>query len=204
MINEGKNDRYIFHAVVVIGGPGSGKSYIGKRLAGMFGLKVVNPDTITEWFIKTKNLPAGEVYSRYGEKTDALHKEQLAGYLDGRLGLLLDGTGRRREVVESIIASLREIGYLVMVLFVNTDVEVASERNSKRDRVVDDSFLRSAHKDVVSNLGYYFNLVDGKIVVLDNTDISDHRPFDHAVGYVRRFLQERVPDTPAVRAWWRS
>jgi tRNA uridine 5-carbamoylmethylation protein Kti12 len=44
-----------------------------------------------------------------------------------------------------MVNTLKELGYLVMILFVNTDIDIASKRNAERERSVPDSFLRQAH-----------------------------------------------------------
>ena len=56
-LDEGVNDPGIFKAVVLAGGPGSGKSYVAKKLGlKTLGLLVVNSDSFFELLMKKKGL----------------------------------------------------------------------------------------------------------------------------------------------------
>ena len=203
MIVEGKHDEHIFHAVIVLGGPGAGKSYIGGKIARTYGLKVVNPDTMYT-FIKEKNRdPDWEQAYTEPDRVKRLLTGQLGGYLAGRLGILYDGTGREQKNIEEMVNTLKELGYLVMILFVNTDIDIARKRNAERERSVPDSFLRQAHQDISLNLGYYHGLVNGRFLVLDNSHDGDTY-LDYAMKYIASFLREPVPQSPAVKAWYRD
>ena len=48
-LEEGPNDPHIFKAVFMAGGPGSGKSYVARKMLGSSGLKSVNSDEIYEY-----------------------------------------------------------------------------------------------------------------------------------------------------------
>ena len=56
-IDEGVNDPGIFKAIILAGGPGSGKSYVAKKLGlKTLGLIVVNSDNFFELLMKRKGL----------------------------------------------------------------------------------------------------------------------------------------------------
>ena len=55
------------------------------------------------------------------------------------------------------------------MVFVNTSLEVAKERNEKRDRVLPDDLLEKSWKDVQNNLGKFQNLFGGNFRIVDNT-----------------------------------
>ena len=140
-ILEGPNDPHIFKAVFLAGGPGSGKSYVARDLLQGTGLKPLNSDDVYEYLARKNNMdlsdpevvgsPQGqEIRDRAKEITKT--REDL--YLDGRLGLVIDGTGKDVAKVSKSKNELNELGYDTMMLFVNTSEEVAQQRNSSRKR----------------------------------------------------------------------
>ena len=53
-----------------------------------------------------------------------------------RLGLVIDGTGRDYDTDFLSNEIIKELGYDTYMIFVNTSLKVALERNAKRDRSV--------------------------------------------------------------------
>ena len=98
-LQEGVYDPNILKAFFMAGGPGSGKSYVVQRTTGGLGLKVVNSDEIFEKKLKAAGLslkmPDNEQSMRdpIRDKSKVLTKKRKEGYLEGRLGLVIDGTG---------------------------------------------------------------------------------------------------------------
>ena len=67
--------------------------------------------------------------------------KQIAGMqmkmaLEGRLGIIIDSTARDVEKIEQQAQNLRAIGYDIHMVFVNTTLEVALDRNRSRPRPV--------------------------------------------------------------------
>ena len=54
---------------------------------------------------------------------------QMKLYIDGRLGLILDGTGKDYNKISTIKKQLDTLGYDSYMIFVNTSLEVALDRN---------------------------------------------------------------------------
>ena len=73
--------------------------------------------------------------------------------LEGRLGLIIDSTARDVEKIQQQAQNLRSIGYDIHMVFVNTTLEVALERNRNRPRVLPDAIVISSHKQIQKNLG---------------------------------------------------
>ena len=70
--------------------------------------------------------------ARAKKVTDA----RKGGYLGGRLGLIIDGTGREYDKIAKQSIQLKQLGYDTHMIFVNTSLDTALERNAKRDRTV--------------------------------------------------------------------
>ena len=55
-MDEGVNDPHIFKAVFLAGGPGSGKSFVAKKILGGTGLRSINSDEVYEFLMKSRVL----------------------------------------------------------------------------------------------------------------------------------------------------
>jgi thymidylate kinase len=55
------------------------------------------------------------------------------------------------------------------MVFVNTSLEVALERNKNRDRVLSDELVTKIWKDCQNNLGAFQSMFSGSFVIVDNT-----------------------------------
>ena len=137
-LQEGLYDPNIFKAYFLAGGPGSGKSYVVKKSTGGTGLKIVNSDDIFEKLLKQANLslkmPDDELIPRdkVRDRAKALTKLRRDNYVEGRLGLVIDGTGKDLDKITNQASDLKQIGYDVYMIFVNTSLDVALENNQKR------------------------------------------------------------------------
>ena len=56
------------------------------------------------------------------------------GYMEGRLGMIIDGTGHNFQKIKKEKKQLEALGYDCYMVFVNTTLPVAQERNKKRAR----------------------------------------------------------------------
>ena len=143
-VEEGVNDPHIFKAVFMAGGPGSGKSFVAKKMLRGTGLKMVNSDEVFELIMNKDNLPLDPdtIASPDGQSrrdnAKVLTKKRESIYIDGRLGLVIDGTGKDVMKIGKTQERLQQMGYDTMMLFVNTSLEVAQQRNTKRDRSIPD------------------------------------------------------------------
>ena len=201
-LQEGVYDPNIFKAFFLAGGPGSGKSYVVRRTTGGTGLKVVNSDDAFESLLKKAGLSLKmppEEFERK-EKVRAHAKEltakRQANYLDGRLGLIIDGTGRQSSKILRQKSSLEELGYDTYMIFVNTSIDVALERNEKRARSLQSSFVIKSWKDVQSNIGAFNNMFRKGFIVVDNND-ADEDVFQSVWKRVQGLLRKKVTNTRA-------
>ena len=160
-LQEGVYDPNIFKAIFLAGGPGSGKSYvINKTLRGQ-GLKVVNSDNAFEILLKKAGLslrmPEREKYQRdiVRGRAKELTTARQTNYIEGRLGLIIDGTGRDYDRISKQAAELQNLGYDTYMIFVNTSLDVALQRNEKRTRRVEDGIVKRSWSAVQQNIGKF-------------------------------------------------
>ena len=107
ILREGVYDPGIFKAFFLAGGPGSGKTFVTRAAFAGTGLKVVNSDASFERAMKKAGLslkmPDAEEYFRniVRAKAKMTTATQLDTYMQGRLGLVIDATGRDINVINT-------------------------------------------------------------------------------------------------------
>ena len=175
-LQEGVYDPNIFKAFFIAGGPGSGKSFVVRKTTGGLGMKVVNSDDVFEKLLDkeglSKKMPESEREPRdiVRAKAKRLTSAKKANYLEGRLGLILDGTGKDYDKITRQATKLKQIGYDVHMIFVNTSLDVALARNTKRKRTVPESIVIKSWNDVQRNIGKFSQYFRQNFVVVDNND----------------------------------
>ena len=201
-IQEGLYDPNIFKAFFLAGGPGSGKSYVVRRTTGGTGLKIVNSDTAFESLLKKAGLslkmPPEEFERKEVQRQRAKEftEKVKKNYLEGRLGLIIDGTGKDANKILKQKASLEELGYDTYMIFVNTSLDVALKRNEERPRSLQKQIVVSGWKDVQSNLGTFSNIFRQGFIVVDNND-ADEDAFQIVWKRVQGLLRKKVTNTRA-------
>ena len=147
-LDEGVNDPGIFKAVILAGGPGSGKSFVAKKLGlKTLGLIVVNSDLFFVQLLKRKGLslkmPENELEDREVARMAAKVStdKRLKSLVDARLGVIIDSTSGDQKKTTSIIKMLKKAGYDVKVVFIQTSLETAKMRNKQRARTLPDKVV---------------------------------------------------------------
>lgn len=207
-LNEGVNDPAIFKAIFLAGGPGSGKSFIvGKTAVQPLGFKLINSDPAFEAALKKANLkPTPEdIFSEKGQfaraRAKALTDKQMKLAVDGRLGMVIDGTGKDYDKIEAQVLALRQIGYDVMMIFVNTDLETAQERNLKRERTLPAAVVEKMWSDVQRNIGKFQNLFRSRMVIIDNSTGADYETdVKRAYGKILTWVKSDIKN-PVAQKW---
>jgi dephospho-CoA kinase len=204
-LQEGVYDPNIFKAFFLAGGPGSGKSYVVRRTTGGTGLKIVNSDDAFEKLLKDAGLslkmPPEEEQERDVARSRAkqITKARQTNYIEGRLGLIIDGTGKDYDKIARQSQQLRELGYDTYMIFVNTSLDTALERNAKRARSVPESIVVQSWKDVQSNIGKFNNHFGSGMIIVDNNDAGED-VFSKVWKRVQGLLRNKVKNGRA-KAW---
>ena len=201
-INEGVYDPGIFKAFFLAGGPGSGKTFVTSSAFAGTGLKLVNSDVKFERDLKKANLslkmPDEEAYFR-----DIIRKgakefvgKQLDQYLKGRLGLIIDSTARDYSVIQRQYNLLRNIGYDCYMVFVNTSLDVAIERNRTRSRSIPEYIVQKSWKGVQANMGAFQKVFGhSKMLIVDNNR-DDKELVTQTLNTASRFIRSRMRTKP--------
>ena len=197
-ITEGPYDPFRHKAIFFAGSPGSGKTYIARKLAGAFqGLKQVNMDIIFKHLMTKKNLswkmPPEEEPERekQRQRSKELVAKQQQTYAKGGLGLLIDSTGRIYGTVEKIKNELESQGYQTTMIFVNTDLETALRRNKQRERTLPDELIHKNYKVIEQNIGRFQRLFDDVHIINNSDSVQNEVPeqLETLEKEIRKFLQ---------------
>ena len=185
-LNEGVYDPGILKAFFLAGGPGSGKSFVSGKVTGGQGLKFINSDAYFERLLKKAGMGM-DIEKLYGaedtkikvdtlrSKAKASAKRTEANYLEGRLGVIFDGTGDDYEKIEGLRQKCIELGYDTYMIFVNTSLDVALQRNQARERTVPINVVKDSWNSVQNNLGKFQNLFGREnMIVVDNNEFKEN------------------------------
>ena len=219
-IEEGVHDPGIFKAFFTAGGPGSGKSYVagqggmggtqkGKMMMSPFGLKIVHSAPMYEKLLKDAGLQAipKDISSKRGQAIRDVAKglvgKRQAGWVEGRLGLLIDGTGKDYKKIQKLRGSLDSIGYDTYMLFVNTSLDVALQRNAMRTRKLDATEVEKMWNAVQQNMGK-FQLLFGRrnFILIDNNSAAED-VFHKLFVQIKTLVDDPVTSKAAL-AWIRA
>ena len=205
-LQEGLYDPNIFKAFFLAGGPGSGKSYVVRKTTGGLGLKIVNSDDVFERLLDkeglSKLMPPEELEPREVEraKSKKLTAARQTNYVEGRLGIIIDGTGKDFDKISGQARKLQGLGYDTYMIFVNTSIDTALERNVQRGesggRTVPKALTIKLWKDVQSNMGKFSQLFRRNFIIVDNNNVDDD-VFADVSKQIRSLLRIKVSNTRA-------
>jgi len=206
---EGVYDRSIFKAFFLAGGPGSGKSWVSSKTLSGAGMKVINSDDAFESLLKRekmslnfKDYTPAELIRRdeIRAKAKRMTAASLGAAIQGRLGLIIDSTARNVPKIEFEQAHMRGIGYDTFMVFVNTTLEVAMQRNNERPRKLPDAIVIQNHKEVQANIGRLQNVLGtNNFVVVDNNKKKED--INIKVYKAVRKLVNRDPQSKVAKDW---
>ena len=210
-IKEGVNDPGIFKAVFLAGGPGSGKTFVSRQLFGipdklnisMSGMKMVNSDKELKFLLKKYGFgtdldkmpdelfnqltnPKDKDYSGLRDYSKSLTKQRMKQYREGRLGMIIDGTGHKWKNVKKEKIALEKLGYDTYMIYVNTTLEVAQQRNQERDRILPPDLLEKSWKDVQKNRGAFKSLFKSNFIEVENSETLSDKAIEKKFGSLTR------------------
>jgi len=138
ILAEGVHDKGIFKAVFLGGGPGSGKDYVLSNTLDGHGMIEINSDKALEYLMDKENLdkkmPDNEEAQRNVIRKKAKDVAEIRHLmaLQGRNGLIINGTGADPQEYMKIKKRLDKLGYDTSMIMVNTADEVSKARNIER------------------------------------------------------------------------
>ena len=206
-LQEGVYDPNIFNAIFLAGGPGSGKSYVVKRSSGGLGLKILNSDDIYEKDLEKAGLDIGkpeDIFSDEGQeiraKSKRLTKMRRDSWVDGRLGIIIDGTGKDLNKIGRQKKLLDQLGYETMMIFVNTSLETAQARNKERRRTLPEKAVAEMWNLVQKNIGGFQQLFGSRNFIIVDNNNADEDVFAKVFKRIRSIVVNK-PSKPQAKQW---
>lgn len=229
LISEGVDDPGILKCVFMAGGPGSGKSFVATQIFGIqelkkeftttfssTGLKIVSSDRAFEAGLKKAGIDPKDLAKIEKEdpelwkaitigdasirgKAKAVTQKIKNFYEAGRLGMIIDGTGDDYDKIKIRKKKAESLGYDCYMVFVNTSLDVALERNKKRGRTLPDSVVTESWKECQNNLGKFQSLFgSNNFRVVDN---SVYKPISSSVLKAANNFIRRPIYNPIGKKW---
>jgi hypothetical protein len=148
--------------IFMAGGAGSGKGGVIKQLGlEKQGYKIINSDISLEWLKKNHGLPENmndltkEQQSELGKlqwEARQIASKKKMKYQGNGDGVVVDGTGGSLKVMEKQVQEFRDKGYDVQMVFTETSLETAVQRNANRsERSLREGIVRRNHESVQAN-----------------------------------------------------
>ena len=185
------------------------------------GLKTVNSDTEFEFLLKKYGFETfgtgkldidkwpDEVFDTIAggdedsetmtvrKKAKLMTKARKEKYMEGRLGMIIDGTGHNFNKIKKEKQQLEAMGYDCYMVFVNTSLEVAKQRNQERVRRLPEDILVKSLNDVQRNLGGFQALFGSNFVIVDNSKILSAKEAAKKFGrlvkkYIDKFVKKPI------------
>ena len=226
---EGVYDPGIFKAFFLAGGAGSGKSYSAEKATGSaagkfewhasmkkikpgktgpYGLKVVNSDEQLELGLMKAGMHSD--FTKYSDD-ETMEKERIRSqakkttkkreqlWINGRLGLIIDGTAKNPAKLSAQKQNLEAVGYSTYLIFVNTSLDIALQQNAGRKRRLTDETIRATWTEVQQVKDQLANLFPGRFVEIVNNRAGED-VFRKAFVEVGKLIK-RPPSSPLAKAW---
>ena len=196
------------------------------------GLKTVNSDTEFEFLLKKYGFATygtgkldidkwpDEVFDLIAggdedsedmtlrKKAKLMTRDRKEKYMEGRLGMIIDGTGHNFQKIKKEKEQLEKMGYDCYMVFVNTSLKVAHQRNKERERRLPEKILEKSWKDVQKNLGGFQALFgSGNFVIVDNSNFLKAEEAQKKFGkivkkYIDKFVNKAIKN-PIGKMWVR-
>lgn len=202
VLSGGARDKYIFKAIFLAGGPGSGKSYITEKHIKRDSLKIINSDIVFEKLMRDARMDL-----KLSDSDEALSLRERAKYVmkvkklklltTRRLGIIIDGTGKDAQKIEKASNHLRSLGYSTAMVFVDTSLEVALERNRQRSRTVAEPKVIRMWEAVQKNKDRFKRMFFPDFHLVENN--TDARDLNKISKEIDKFL--RWPLNPQAQRW---
>ena len=173
--------------IFLAGGAGSGKGNVIRQLGleGM-GFKIVNSDISLEWLKKNSGLPADmrdltkeqrSTLGKLGAQARKIARRKMMKYQGNANGVIVDGTGGSVKSMQKLVDEFKSKGYDVSMLFVDTSLDVALERNrARRERSLLDTIVKRNHEAVQNNKPTFKKMFGNRFMEVNTDNLTMQSP----------------------------
>ena len=120
--------------------------------------------------------PGTDVDSGLRKFAKQLTKERMKHYINGRLGMIIDGTADNYKKVKKQRKELEDIGYDTYMVFVHCDLKTAQARNKARPRVLPAELVEDSWHKVQKNMAFFQGMFgSSNFLLVDNSKILSEK-----------------------------
>ena len=121
---------------------------------------------------------------------------QLDTYVQGRLGLVIDATGRDITTISGQKSMLDVIGYDSYMIFVNTSLEVALERNKNRPRTIPEYIVKNSWNQVQRNIGTFQRIFSPNRMLIVDNNRSEKELVTLTLSTAAKYIRSKLRASP--------
>lgn len=182
-VGKGSGGRPV--AIVMMGGPASGKSSLLSRvMSDQTGYVKVDPDEmkgrLPEFALAVANSDRLGAARAHEESSTAIADVLKKRAIEGRYNVMLDGTGKNGPKYEAMVQALVDQGYEIRVIMPHISVEegvkAADKRAHRTGRYVPLEFIRQAYQAIPHNFERVARLADTAVLADAEPDRLGSRP----------------------------
>jgi predicted kinase len=184
-----------------------------EKLVADFPNLIILSDEVYEFLMKQADLPLDPetIYSPKGQeirgKAKILTYKRETNWFDGRIGVVMDGTGKDYDKISKMDQKLKNFGYETMMVLVNTDLETAQKRNILRPRKLPPKEVKDMWQGVQNNIGKFQALFGGQnMYIIDNSEAQSSQASaqaDKLFGKINTWAK-KVPTNKIAQDWIKS
>ena len=216
----GSGKSYIADAVFGVRDDDGNKIFEEASFLGATGLKYVNSDRLFEQGLTKAGIDPKllakiseenpDLWDYIQDPTDpesirSIAKQKLSKlrgfYQGGRLGLLVDGTGKNYMKIEQDKKRLEDLGYDTSMLFVDTGLPIAIKRDAERSRTLGEQKVTELWTQVQSNRDRIRALFGDTYQQIDNS--VQGPPPEEATKKINGFVRGPITN-PVGQDWIRQ
>lgn len=143
------------------------------------------------------------------QRSKNLNSKQYESWLNGRLGVIIDGTGDNANKLISQAKFLKDrYGYDALMVFVNTTLNKAIERNNKRERKLPEQIVRDiwhgSQESLKKYKQYFGKVANTDFVEVDNSKDVDKIEFDRKIEKTVSAFLRKQPTNAKAKQWIQS
>ena len=182
--NQPKPNRKV---IFLAGGAGSGKGNVVSKLnLSSMGFKIVNSDISLEWLKKNSGLPADmrdltpaqrSILGKLGAQARQIARNKMMKYQGNASGVVVDGTGGSVRSMQKLVDEFKSKGYDVAMIFVDTSLDVALQRNrARQERSLLDSIVKRNHEAVQGNKEDFKKMFGERFMEVNTDELTQASP----------------------------
>jgi predicted kinase len=116
-------------------------------------------------------------------------------YKEGRLGMVIDGTGDDFSKIKVKKDELEEFGYDTYMIFINTSLEVAQARNARRTRTLPEELVSDIWHAVQDNIGAFQREFGSQNMVIVDNSVDGDVSFSDIEKVLNKLLKKPIQNS---------